>query len=86
MAKRDGASLWVQLLHGDLQVVDRHGCLGCEGLVDLVDVDVVDGHAGLLESDWDGESRADTHQLRVNADASEAAKSGDDGQAHLLGG
>ena len=60
-------------------------CLGCKGLVDLEDVHVVYGDAGLLQGRWDGEGRADAHELRVHAHAREAAEARDDGQPVLLG-
>ena len=48
VAEGDGAALDVELVPADAEVLGRGDDLGGEGLVDLDQVDVVDGHAGPL--------------------------------------
>mmetsp|Transcript_70075 Transcript_70075/g.152371 ORF Transcript_70075/g.152371 Transcript_70075/m.152371 type:complete len:270 (-) Transcript_70075:365-1174(-) len=61
------------------------GRLRCEGLVDLEDVDVVDGKACLAERCRNGIGRANAHEQRVDAHHGVASESADDGESQLLG-
>mmetsp|Transcript_49411 Transcript_49411/g.145940 ORF Transcript_49411/g.145940 Transcript_49411/m.145940 type:complete len:211 (+) Transcript_49411:151-783(+) len=81
----DGAALWVDLLSGDLQVVDAHGRLRREGLIDLPDVDIVHLQTGLLERGGNRVGGPDAHVRRVHADARVGAEAPDDRELHLLG-
>merc|ERR1719264_2297173 len=58
VAQGDGTALRVHLLHRDLEVLDGHGRLRGEGLVDLEDVHVLGGEVCLLERRGDGKGRA----------------------------
>lgn len=48
--------------------------LGSKGLVELEDINVVDGEAGLLHGGGDCNSRANAHDGRVHADGRERAE------------
>ena len=67
VAQRDGAALGVHLGPVELEgvaAVDGHAG---KGLVDLDDVDVVDGEVVLLQELGDGHGRSDAHDARRQA-------------------
>mmetsp|Transcript_14653 Transcript_14653/g.22288 ORF Transcript_14653/g.22288 Transcript_14653/m.22288 type:complete len:205 (-) Transcript_14653:265-879(-) len=85
MAQCDGSTLGIHLLHRNVQVLHRHCRLRSKCFVDLVDVDVVHLQACFVQSRRNRISRADTHDLGVDSDHSEAAHPGENRQAQLLG-
>lgn len=85
VTERDGATLGVDLLKWDTQFFRTPDALGGEGLVDLVDVDVVLGDAGLLERHGDGLPRADTHEQGLDANHAGGNVLSDDLLAQALG-
>ena len=72
VAKRDGTTLRVQLCLGDTELLNAVGCLGSERLIDLKDVNIVDGEAAVLESSRDSVCGADSHNLRGHTSDREA--------------
>lgn len=68
MSKGNGTTLGVDLLVRNAQFIDTPDALRGEGLVDLVDVDVFLGDAGLLQGDGDGLPGTDTHQKGLDTD------------------
>lgn len=68
MTEGDSTTLGVDLLLGQAKLVDTPHALGGKGLVDLVDVDIILGDAGLLKSNGDGLPGADTHEEGLDAD------------------
>ena len=77
MAKGDGTTLRVQLSLGDSELVDGVSSLGGEGLVDLENVDVVDGKTAVFEGGRDGESGANSHDLRWDTSDGEGVNAAD---------
>ena len=59
--------------------------LGCEGLIQLKEIDVLNLQASLLDSLWDGHSWPHTHDGRVHPHSSEAAEDAQDGEATPIG-
>ena len=86
VAEGDGTALGVDLLLGDAQLVDAPDALRGEGLVDLEDVDVVLGDAGLLKRDGDGLPGTDTHEQGLDAHHAGGDVLADDLLAQTLGG
>src|SRR4051812_24839305 len=68
MAQGDGAAVGVDAGHVRTQLARPGQHDGGEGLVDLEDVDVVDGEAGVLEQLAGGGDGAFEHQDGVTAD------------------
>ena len=64
MAQSDGTTTGVELFSGNLKLSNAVNCLRSECLVDLKNVNVVDSEASLLKSGRDGNSWADSHDLR----------------------
>src|SRR4051794_5879569 len=63
----DRSAVHVELVDVDVQVAVARDDLGGERLVDLDEVDVVDGHPGPLQGQLAGRYRAVTHDLRREA-------------------
>jgi len=85
MAESDGTAADVHLgvVNVELiQTVDGHAG---KGLVELDDIDVIDGDVVLGEQLGDGNGRADTHDAWSKAGNSGADELGHDGLAELLG-
>lgn len=82
----DGTTLGVDLLDGGTDLLDGVDGLGGEGLVDLKDVNIVDGQASALDGDGDGEGRTDTHDARGHTDDGGGDVFAEDLEAELLGG
>ena len=67
------------------ELLGRGDDLGGEGLVDLDQVDVVDGHAGPLEGLADGLDGPEAHDLGVEAGHAAGHDAGQGGDAELAG-
>ncbi|MPM44756.1 hypothetical protein SDC9_91437 [bioreactor metagenome] len=67
MAQSDRAAVDVKLLLGQVQRLDAGHRLGGKGLVKLDEVNVLQGHTGLLKRLWNGPNRTDAHHGGVNA-------------------
>src|SRR4051812_27943559 len=65
MTHGDGTAVDVELLVGDVQVLLELEHYGREGLVELEQVDVVDGEAGAIEHLARGRGRAGQHDHRI---------------------
>lgn len=85
MTEGDSTTLGVDLLGGQAKLVDTPHALGGKGLVDLVDVDLILGDAGLLESNGDGSPGADTHEEGLDTDNAGGDVLADDLLAQTLG-
>ena len=68
MSESDSSTSWVHLGVVKPELVNAPGGLGGEGLVQLVDVDVVGAESGLLQTGWDGVGWADSHDIWGNSD------------------
>jgi len=68
VAEGDSTTLGVDLLLGQAKLVDTPHALGGKGLVDLVDVDIILGDAGLLKGNGNGLPRANAHEQGLDAD------------------
>ena len=86
MTEGDGTTLGVDLLDWEAKLVDAPHALGGESLVDLVDVDIILGDAGLLEGNGDGSPGADTHEQGLDTDNAGSDVLADDLLAQTLGG
>lgn len=78
-------SVDVDLLLRDPEVLHAHHSLARKRLVDLVEVDVVEGQGGELEDLGDGERWADTHNARGDSDDGRGDELAEDGEAKALG-
>src|SRR6476661_4089010 len=67
VAHRDGATVDVELLVGDVEVLLELQHHGGEGLVELEQVDVIDGQAGTVQHLLGGRGGAGEHDDRVGA-------------------
>src|SRR5699024_4265249 len=76
MPERDAATVDIQFVQVDAELPCTGQDLGREGFVDLVEVDVVDGHARLSEGSLSGLDRAQPHDLRGQRRHSSAHDSG----------
>ena len=85
VAEGDAAATGVELVPADAEVLGRRDDLGGERLVDLDEVDVVDGHAGAAEGLAAGLDRAEAHDLGVEARDTRRHDAGERGEAELLG-
>ena len=65
VAEGDGAAVDVQLVVADAELAGGGHHLGGERLVDLDEVDVIDGHAGPAQRLADGLDRAEAHDLGI---------------------
>lgn len=86
MTEGDSTALGVDLLGGQAKLVDAPHTLGGEGLVDLVDVDLILGDTGLLESNGNGGPGANTHEEGLDTDDAGSDVLADDLLAQTLGG
>ena len=68
MAESNGTTLGVDFLLRNAQLVGTPHTLRGEGLVDLEDVHIILGDAGLLQGDRDGLPGTNTHQKRRDTD------------------
>lgn len=66
------------------QVV-RCSHLGCKGLIELKEIDVLNLQASLLDGLWDSHSWPHTHDGRVHPNSSKAAEDAQDGEAAPVG-
>ena len=82
----NSTTLGVDLLLGNTKLVDTPDALGSEGLVDLVDVDIILSDAGLLQSNGDSLPRANTHEEGLDADDAGGNVLAEDLLAQTLGG
>src|SRR5207247_3738749 len=76
MAQRDRATIDIQLLSVDPELLDHGEDLPSDGLVDLDQIDVVELHSRLLEGDLRRRHRTDAHDVRItpgNAPGNDAA-------------
>lgn len=85
MTEGDSTTLGVDLLSGQAKLVDAPHALGGKGLVDLEDVDLILGDAGLLESNGNGGPGTDTHQEGLDTDNAGGDVLADDLLAQTLG-
>ena len=85
VADGDGAAVDVELVPRDAEVLGRRDDLGGERLVDLDEVDVVDGHAGAGEGLAAGLDRAEAHDLGVQAGDARGDDPGERREAELGG-
>ena len=83
VADGDGAAVDVELVEVDAQVAVARDDLRGERLVDLDQVDVVDGHAGALQRLLRGLDRAVAHDLRGQAGDAGGDDPGQRGEAEL---
>src|ERR1035441_580847 len=81
VAHRDGAAVDVELLVGDVQVLLELQHDGCEGLVQLEQVDVVDRQARAVEHLAGGRHGAGEHDDRVSAAGGGGDDAGPDGKS-----
>lgn len=86
VAERNSAALGVDLADIQAQLLDAEDALGGESLVDLVDIDIVLGQAGLLEGDGDGGGGTDAHEQRRHADDGGLDELAEDRLAEAQGG
>ena len=77
--------LHVQLVVADAELLGRGDDLGGEGLVDLHQVDVVDGHAGPTQHLADGVDRTEAHDLGIETGDAAGHDAGQRGDAELAG-
>lgn len=84
MADGDGTTSGVDLVLVDTAVSDGEKSLRGESLVDLENVNVVDGQTKVLKDGGDGVSGANSHELRGNTDGLAVDKLGKDGLLELL--
>merc|ERR1711972_60482 len=84
MAESHRTTFWVQLLSGDLEVVDTHGCLRRESLVDFINVDVINFQTCFFQSSRNGKGGPDTHEVGINANHGKAAHACENRQSHFL--
>lgn len=85
MTQGNGTTAEVELLVGDVEgilAVDTHGG---KGLVDLNDVDVVDGEVVLAQELGDGGGWANTHNTGRNTGNRSTDELGQDGLSQLDG-
>ena len=68
VAEGNGTTLGVDLFSGEAKLVGAPHALGSKSLVDLEDVDIVLGDAGLLQSNGDGLPGANTHEQGLDTD------------------
>jgi hypothetical protein len=76
VAQRDGATTRVNLSVIETQILDAVHSHRGEGLVDLVDVNVVLVQVELAQQLGDGSGRADTHNARGHTGNGRAAELG----------
>src|SRR5271157_3440257 len=86
VAHRDGAAVDVELLVGDVQVLLELQHHGCEGFVELEQVDVVNGQPGAVEHLAGGGRRSGQHDHRVGAAGGGRHDAGPRGQALRFAG
>lgn len=86
VSERNRTTLGVDLLLGKPKLVDTPDTLGGKGLVDLEDVDVVLGDAGLLEGNGDGLPWANTHEQGLDTHNAGGDELANDLLAEALGG
>lgn len=86
MAKGDGASLGVDLLEVEAELVGAPQALGCECLVDLKNVDIVLADSSLLKDLGDGCPWADTHEEGVDTSHRGGDELSNDGLTESDGG
>ncbi|RBQ78289.1 hypothetical protein VDGD_21234 [Verticillium dahliae] len=86
VAKGNGAALGVDLVEGDAELLGGPEALRGEGLVDLVNVDVLGRDAGELVGAGDGLVGALAHEQRGHADDGAGDVLAEDGLAEALGG
>jgi hypothetical protein len=79
VADGNSTAIDVDLLEGDLEVLYAEDGLRRERLVDLVEVDVVEGDAREVECARDGVGWADTHDPRWDADGGSGDEFSEDG-------
>lgn len=70
----------INLLMGDLQVINREQSLRRERLVDLEKVNVLEGESCQVEDAGDGVGGADTHDARGHADGGCCDEFAEDGE------
>jgi len=85
MAQGDGTAIGVHLLGGQTKLIYAVGGLRGKGLVDFVDVDIVEGETGLLDSHWDSSSGANAHHCGFDTHSSKASEDTENRQTQLLG-
>lgn len=85
VANGDGTTSGVDLVLVNSAVLDGEQSLRGESLVDLENVNVVDGQTKVLKDGRDGVSGANSHKLRGNTDGLAVNELGKDGLAKLLG-
>lgn len=85
MAQSDGTTTDVHLLVGDVQDVHAVDGHGGEGLVELDNVNVVNGELVLLEELGDGGGRANTHDARRDTGDGGTDELAEDGLTETLG-
>ena len=83
VAEGDRPAVDVELLLGDAEVPGRGDHLGGERLVDLDEVDVVDGHSGAGERLAARLDRPEAHDLRVQARHARRHHPGDRGDTEV---
>ena len=66
MSDGDSTTLGVNFLHVEAEFLAREESLRSEGLVDLVDINVIGGQASFLQNFRDGISGTDSHDFRRN--------------------
>src|SRR5436309_990850 len=86
MAEGDGPSVDVDPGGVELEVADAGEGLGGESLVQLYEVEVVNGQPGAFESLAGGGDRADAHAVGVDAGHGGGDNAGQGPQAHIFGG
>jgi hypothetical protein len=86
MAQSDGTTLGVDLLNGDVALLDSVNGLGSKSFVQLEDVNIIDLEASTLNSNGDGESRSNTHNVRGNTNHSGSDILAQDGKTKLVSG
>lgn len=85
VANSNGTTSGVDLGLVDSTMLDGEQSLGSESLVDLENVNVVDGQTKVLKDSRNGVSGANSHELGGNTDGLAVDKLGKDGLAKLLG-
>ena len=85
MSKSNGSAPWVHLSVVKTKLVSAPGGLGGEGLVELVDVDVVLVESSLVEDLWDGVGRSDAHDSWWDTSHGVGDESADNWPSVLLG-
>lgn len=66
MAQSDGTTLGVDLLDGDVQLLNSVDSLGGESFIQLKDVNIIKLKTGTFDSNRDSESRSNTHNIGRN--------------------